>query len=541
MKNEVLLPEQVQQYLEEHKLQEAVTSALNGLLKTLPSDPYGVLAEEFAKRAVSPPQFVGFRRQDPWQDDQLKFFIVVSIRGFPVRVHSMALSSELFGMPEPPQEGADQTEGDPQVEDAGSVQSKIGDFILEFGQAALEGQSVDAFLTLHERCNQLSEFEYGCDLPAVTAMLSDHLLQASANSMNKSPLGFLQYLLTLRIPPPPSSNPDGTMLSLREIHEQVRASPPLRAPEDFEVWHMRWPRFTFPIYYGGGPSSCTAQKLRCCVALSPFVAVPEQEAAPAVKLEGVPEQCPGLGFFRSVTTVAQRVNEEAGKLYQADKALAALVVDGINYAHTNGLKETVGSMHKAVQAAVANPEEAYGVLIAGADEAWVAEELVYELENGKKLNLEELVDFYADLCEDGWIKTIVQPFRLDDFSEGSVLLRSKCPDVHIAADFASTDPPTSLPKGDMYGYAPSFAGLSAPAALRQYVDRVKGWPQDSMQCVCLPATAGECPSLVEVALACSDTKQIVIPKEVAEEGLLKINERLDDMLWRAVYPCEDDE
>jgi len=238
--------------------------------------------------------------------------------------------------------------------------------------------------------------------------------------------------------------------------------------------------------------------------------------------------------------VAQRVNEEAGKLYLAEKTLGGLVVDGVNFCHTEGLKATAGCLHKAVQASLANPDDAYGVLIAGADEAWIAEELVYELETGKKLNLEELVDLYADLCEDGWIKTIVQPFRLDDFSEGSALLRSKCPDLHVAADFGLESPPASLPKGDAYGYAPCFTGLSAPAALKQYLDRVKGWPQDSMQCVNLPEAAGECPSLVEVALACSDTKQIVIPKEIGEEGLVKINERLDDMLWRALYPCEDD-
>lgn len=144
MKNEVLLPENVRQYLEDHKLQEAVTSALNGLLKTLPSDPYGVLAEEFAKRAVSPPQFVGFCRQDPWQDDQLKFFIVVSVRGFPVRVHSMSLSIEPFGKPEEPEgdgeaeEGAEKPAGE-------SVEEKVGEFIKEFGKSCLEGQSVDAF------------------------------------------------------------------------------------------------------------------------------------------------------------------------------------------------------------------------------------------------------------------------------------------------------------------------------------------------------------------------------------------------------------
>lgn len=526
MKNEVLLPEQVRVYLKEHKLQEAVTAELNELVKTLPPDPYGVLAEEFAKRAVSPPQFVGFRRQDPWQDNQLQFFIVVSIRGFPVRVHSMTLSSDLFGKPEPPQENEDQEEPN-EPEAAEPVDDKIGEFLLEFGVNSLEGQSVDGFLTLHERCNQLSEFEYGCDLPRLTATLSDHLLQASANAMNKSPLGFLQYLLTLRAQRPPD-------VSLREIHDQVRASPPLRAPEDFPEWHARWPAFTFPIFNGGSPGGCVPSNLRFCVALSPFATCPDQEGLiPAV--EGAPQECPRLGFFKSVTIVAGRVNEEAGKLKAP--------VEGVNFA--GGLKETVGMMQKAVQASVTNPEDAYGVLIAGADEAWVAEELVYELETGKKVNLEELVDVYVDLCEDGWIKTIVQPFRLDDFSEGCALLRSKLkekesPDVHLAADFGSESPPWSLPKGDVYGYAPCFTGLSAPAALKQYSDRVKGWPQDSMQFVSLPDIAGECPSLVEVALACSDTKQILIPKEIGEEGLLKINERLDDMLWRALYPCEDD-
>jgi hypothetical protein len=534
MKNEVLLPEQVRAYLEEHKLQEAVTSALNGLLKSLPSDPYGVLAEEFAKRAVSPPQFVGFRRQDPWQDNQLKFFVVVSIRGFPVRVHTMTLSSDLFGRPEPPAVGEDQEEPPVETEGESSIPSMIAEFLLEFGQNSLEGQSVDAFLTLHERCNQLSEFEYGCDLPRLTATLSDHLLQASGNAMNKSPLGFLQYLLTLRA----HANPDGSEPTLREMHEQVRASPPLQAPDDFTIWHTRWPAFTFPVYYGGAPGGCMPAKLRLCVALPPFVSCPDQELLPAV--DGAPEECPRLGFFKSVTMVAQRVNEEAGKLYQAEKTLGGLVVDGVNYSHTDGLKASVGFLRKAVQAAVANPDDTYGVLFAGADEAWVAEELVYELESGKKLNLEELVDLYADLCEDGWVKTIVQPFRLDDFSEGSALLRSKCPDLHIAAEFEEGVPPTSLPKGDVYGYSPNFTGLSAPAALKQYIDRVKGWPQDSMQCVSLPEAAGEHPSLVEVALACSDTKQILIPKEIGEEGLVKINERLDDMLWRALYPCEDD-
>eukprot|EP00746_Dinoflagellata_sp_MGD_P118072 gnl/MRDRNA2_/MRDRNA2_54109_c0_seq2.p1 gnl/MRDRNA2_/MRDRNA2_54109_c0~~gnl/MRDRNA2_/MRDRNA2_54109_c0_seq2.p1 ORF type:complete len:532 (+),score=107.62 gnl/MRDRNA2_/MRDRNA2_54109_c0_seq2:92-1687(+) len=528
MKNEVLLPEQVRAYLEEHKLQEAVTSALNGLLKSLPSDPYGVLAEEFAKRAVSPPQFVGFRRQDPWQDEQLKFFVVVSIRGFPVRVHTMSLSRELFGKPEPPAEEEGAEEQEPVETEGPSIESQIGSFLLEFGVNALEGESVNGFLTLHERCNQLQEFEYGCDLPKLTAVLSDHLLQACGNAMNKSPLGFLQYLLTLR---GGHANPDGSKPNLQQLHEQVRASPPLGVPEDFAGF--RWPAFTFPVYYGGAPGGAMPTKLRVCVALTPFATLPDQEVAAAV--EGAPEECPRLGFFKTVTMVAKRVNEEAGKLCPPN-----LIVDGINYCSTDGVKATAGLVRKAVQVAVASPDDTYGVLVAGADEAWVAEESMYELETGKKLNLEELVDLYADLCEDGWIKTIVQPFRLDDFSEGSALLRSKCPDLHIAADFGSESPPATLPKGDVYGYAPCFEGLSAPEALKQYIDRVKGWPQDSMQFVSVSEAAGECPSFVEVALACSDTKQILIPKEIGEEGLVKINERLDDMLWRALYPCEDD-
>jgi len=64
-----------------------------------------------------------------------------------------------------------------------------------------------------------------------------------------------------------------------------------------------------------------------------------------------------------MTAAANRVNEEAGKLYQAEKALAALVVDGLNYSHTDGLKAAAGFLRKAVQAGVTSSADPLSLLL----------------------------------------------------------------------------------------------------------------------------------------------------------------------------------
>merc|ERR1712048_839197 len=90
------------------------------------------------------------------------------------------------------------------------------------------------------------------------------------------------------------------------------------------------------------------------------------------------------------------------------------------------------------------------VLWASADEAWAEEEGVYEIETGKKLSLEQLVDFYVDLAADGLLRMIVQPFRQEDLVEGCALLREKKPDLRLVFDFNQKDVP---PVVDGSGYS----------------------------------------------------------------------------------------
>merc|ERR1740138_876567 len=118
-----------------------------------------------------------------------------------------------------------------------------------------------------------------------------------------------------------------------------------------------------------------------------------------------------------------------------------------------GLVQTMQLAQKAAEtAAGGRVEETSGVLLACGDEAWVEEEGVYEVELGKKLSLEELVDFYDELIgatEGDWLQAIVQPFRLEDAAAGCEMLHARRPKVRLLLDFgaAGAGPPAAPPKG----------------------------------------------------------------------------------------------
>merc|ERR1719401_2360360 len=111
--------------------------------------------------------------------------------------------------------------------------------------------------------------------------------------------------------------------------------------------------------------------------------------------------------------------------------MANCVVGDVAFAPPGGLLQAVQLTKRAAEAAVGADRlaEACGVLLAAAEEAWLPQECVYEFEVGKKLTLEQLVDLYSELAEEGWIRTIVQPFRQEDAHAGCELLRARRPEL----------------------------------------------------------------------------------------------------------------
>ena len=61
VRNDVLLPDAVRQYIIEHKLEKVVTSALNRVILQMPQDPYARLAEELSKSSFSVPRYAFLR------------------------------------------------------------------------------------------------------------------------------------------------------------------------------------------------------------------------------------------------------------------------------------------------------------------------------------------------------------------------------------------------------------------------------------------------------------------------------------------------
>ncbi|CAJ1366042.1 unnamed protein product, partial [Effrenium voratum] len=284
----------------------------------------------------------------------------------------------------------------------------------EFFAQSFGSLHVDGFLEIHERCT-MKDPPQEVDQEVVTLALTNQLLEAAAAAMNLDVLGFLQHVLQ---------------------KVGCEASPPLVTRGDLQLWRERWPRLAAPIFHGGAASGC-------CAPLKLAVALPAQAAAGAD-----PEDL--RGWLPRVTEALKAVKAEAVRGLQADKTTASLVVEGTAHALTAGIAATVQALRKAVEAAGEPAKGGSGVLKAYADEAWREEEQAYELEAGKAKTLEELVDFYAELTEDGWIATLVNPFRSADAQAGCELLKAQRPELKLLSDFGAEIPEPAEEKGGFF-------------------------------------------------------------------------------------------
>lgn len=280
--------------------------------------------------------------------------------------------------------------------------------------------------------------------------------------------------------------------------------------------------------------------LRILVSFSPFAMMPVLEDG------SEPSSCPPVGWLQAAVEGLRATGAAMVKTHQADKALAALVVNNVAYAHPEGLLKTVQLVKECAEtvAGEANAEELSGVLWACAEEAWLEEEALYELEAEKKVSLEELVDLYAELLEDAtgvgsWLRMIVRPFRPEDMSIGCELLHARQPALRLVADYGDEHLPRAM-KGAAYGCAWHLAGSSA-AALSQYAERNVTWKEAGgcAKCAVLGTTAAlQLPSAMDVVLACREAEVLCLEPEVDDAAVARISARTDEVLHRLLCPDE---
>lgn len=543
MRNEILMPEAVRSYLQQHKLDEIVVAALNSCAKVMPDDPFGHIAIRLAENCSAPPTFIKLE-YDPLEPGDLRFHVVASIRGIHVRVHTLSFDGVLFQKPPAPDETEEAVQLSRQVSQQSEAVSGAGgvsllealseqveanerekilvSFLEGFFKTAFENVFVDDLTSFNERCAGLIDAPvpgegFTVDLPRATAFLTNELINTAAQCLSTSGLELFQSALA--------------RAGVAEF-----STPPLKTPEDLSLWRGQsmWPLISMPVFYGGGPSVLRVPALRFCAAFTPF-------AAPATTPDA-PEDCPSLDWFSVVCQLARDARAEAVKGLQADKALASLVVDGIAYGHPEGLLQTARLARKAAEAAAGElgPSETSGVLLAYATEAWVAEEDVYEFETGKKLTLEELVNLYGELAEEGWVKMVVQPFRQEDLSAGCELLRARAPGLRLVADLTGTIHKSKL-KGEAYS-CPLRPSGSVPEVLRQYSELVELWREADGcgRCIFLDNNVAEAaPPIMDMLLACSHSEVILLPEDIADEGIAQLSRRVDDVLCHVLYAHEE--
>jgi len=562
MGREELLPEQVQKYVEKWPIVDTVNTALSTIVKQMPDDPLGCLAEAFAKETWSGPRLAGMRLDYSAPICELRFVITAVVQGSRVRLGTVCFDKVLF-RELPKEEGGEaeaartdskgSKEAEGEEESPSSIANRKGleqeqyakvvTFLEDFFDKVFVGLYFFDFVKFHALCAGLSKAPipldgYTVDAEQAAVALVDSLLTAFARAFDMSNMEFLKKVL---------ANALETRIADKGVRGmEQRSSPALRSRQDFQAWRSRWARMSVPLFHGGGPSPIRAASLRVCAAFTPFVAGSADAALEA------PAECPALGWVGTTVRIAQASVAEGLKVLQADKATAASVVDGIGYA--TGLVQTVRLARKAAEAAAGGAaEETSGVLIAAAEEAWVEEDGggAYELETGQKMSLQELVDLYALAAEDNWLRMIVRPFRPDDMDEGCRLLNAARPEVRLVADSAADSEELPVPPGvpergmpcEAYGCALTLSGPPS-AVIETFVDRAIKW-RGGNGCGRLlhldARTAKASKSTIEAAMSLPDTEVLLIPPDLVEEDVLEMSKRVDAMMLAVLFAEESGE
>ncbi|CAK8997531.1 unnamed protein product [Durusdinium trenchii] len=271
IRNDVLLPDAVKDYIIEHKLEKVVTTALNRVILQMPEDPYARLAEELSKSSFSVPRFAHLRPDASRARNRLTFHVVVASHGVNIRIHSITMGEAIT------------------VEEG--TEERWLAFLQDFFQKSFGNLHVDEYISLEEHIGDLTGAPGPLEAPKVGLSLCNQLLLAAAASTNLDVLAFLQHCL------------------IKVGCEQV--SPPLRKPEDVSAWRHRWPSFAVPLFHGGHGGHLP--KLRCAAALR---ALPEEAE-------------PSLGMLAQLLEALHTAKVEAVKGLQADKTTASLVVEGV--------------------------------------------------------------------------------------------------------------------------------------------------------------------------------------------------------------------
>lgn len=555
MKNNIYLPAAVRGYLHHHRLDEVVVGALNDAAKVMPDDPFGYVAERFAEHCASAPGF--FRLQfTPGKVGELSFHIIARIRGIHARVGVVRFDEMLFQMKAPASvvaEGGEEEAPPSEEERTAAVatavagqdkaerhrrQMKIINFLEQFFKTNFCNVLVEDVLGLHERCASIGAAPVPIigaevNLQRAAAGVTQALIDAGSRALNVPVLELLQRALV--------------NAGLSDF-----VSLPLRTQEDLATWRSQglWPRVAYPIFHAGSPSVLRPASMRFCAAFSPFI------WEPATATPGTLVGCPPLGWVPKAMQLGRKAASEAAAALakEKDKNIQALAVGGVAYGHPEGVLTTARLARQAAEAAAAaeagggrtGPDlaaEISGVLLAYAEDAWLAEEDVYEVEVGKKLTLEQLVNLYAELAEEGWVRMIVEPFRGEDVSAGCELLHARAPGLRLVLDAADLALTPEGVKGEAFSSAWRLAG-SVSASLAELCELAPPWEEaDGFgRCVILDAEVVRLlPAVLEAVLACRGVEVLLLPPEATGDDLARLSARMDEFLCTLLYPGSRDQ
>merc|ERR1711957_94376 len=137
---------------------------LNDVIKEMPDDPYGHLVGSLSKSCVAAPVIAELRLDRARPRRELRFDVVVSVRGARVRCHSFSLEGKLFM--EVPKEGE---AASPPADDSALTlierqakqelwEEKLIAAILDFFRENFGNRSIDDFPRFHESCAGLKNF-----------------------------------------------------------------------------------------------------------------------------------------------------------------------------------------------------------------------------------------------------------------------------------------------------------------------------------------------------------------------------------------------